>query len=45
LNKISMRESDFLFAAEAKPIEHEHDDEHEHDSPKLQNLELIISIS
>ena len=33
------------FAAEAQQIEHEHDDEHEHDFPKLRNLELIISIS
>jgi hypothetical protein len=35
LNKIILRESDCLFAAEAQHIEHEHDDEHEHDSPKL----------
>jgi hypothetical protein len=32
LNEIIMRESDFIFTAEAQRIEHEHDDEHEHDS-------------
>ena len=24
-----------LFGAEVPPIEHEHDDEHEHDSPRI----------
>jgi hypothetical protein len=29
----SLRESISVFAAEAQQIEHEHDDEHEHDLP------------
>jgi hypothetical protein len=45
LNKIIMRESDSILAAKAQQLEHEHDDEHEHDFPKLRNLGLIIFIS
>src|SRR5215471_15402308 len=42
-NKIIKGKSDFLFAAEAQQIEHEHDDEQEHDSSKLRNPKINYS--
>ena len=40
-NKIIKGKSDFLFAAEAQHIEHEHDDEH--DSSKTRNPDINYS--
>ena len=42
-NKIIKGKSDFFFAAEAQQIEHEHDDEQEHDSSKLRNPKINYS--
>jgi len=43
-NKIIKGKSDFFFAGEAQQIEHEHDDEHGHDSSNFGIPILIIVI-